>query len=485
MHATPRNESSMDAHSLASLYTQAHGAMRNADGLQPQEAFDELLKYMHFRQRSEGQDLGVAHREVQPAAHLRAQFRQSLESGASRAREAWSEPEIQLSDEALLSVHELFAEVSLGELPLDIRSAALREFMSPELRRGLGIYLTPDEVVRAGITAMAPPEGSTVFDPACGSGTFLVEVARHWAQQRVDPSAGVLLGGDINARMVLLAELNLGHLPNLAVTCRVSDALGRSTSAIWPPENHVDYIFTNPPFGVYVDPDSAELLDLDTAREGRARLQSEVLLVERCLRWLRPGGWLSIVVPRSPLTNASLDGARAALDKLGVLRGVMNLPPETFAATGTQTNTCVMFLQKRGLGCSAPATATVHVADITNVGFDTTGRTRPGGQLPAAAESMRRALHGQSGGEGLLVFALMLLLRKTAGARRPGFLSACYLVLYAVARIAMEFFREAGNGAFFIGWLSKGQFYSVIMVIAAAVIAWRMKLFQRIPGPAD
>jgi phosphatidylglycerol:prolipoprotein diacylglycerol transferase len=91
----------------------------------------------------------------------------------------------------------------------------------------------------------------------------------------------------------------------------------------------------------------------------------------------------------------------------------------------------------------------------------------------------------QAGCEGLLVFALMLLLRKTSGARRPGFLSACYLVLYAVARITMEFFREPDHGDFFIGWLSTGQFYSLLMLLGAAVIALRLKLFQRIPGPAD
>ncbi len=83
--------------------------------------------------------------------------------------------------------------------------------------------------------------------------------------------------------------------------------------------------------------------------------------------------------------------------------------------------------------------------------------------------------------EGLLVFLIMLLLRRTRLIRRPGALSACYLALYAVARIAMEFFREPDNGEFFIGWISKGQFYSLLMMVAAGLIAWRTK-----PGlPAD
>ena len=79
--------------------------------------------------------------------------------------------------------------------------------------------------------------------------------------------------------------------------------------------------------------------------------------------------------------------------------------------------------------------------------------------------------------EGFLVFGIMLLLRKTAFSKRPGALSACYLALYALARIAMEFFREPDNGQFFIGWMSKGQFYSLLLILGAGYICWKQKIF--------
>ena len=46
-----------DQFKLASLYSRAHDIMRNVDGLQPQEAFDELLKFLFCRQsrKSHGQ----------------------------------------------------------------------------------------------------------------------------------------------------------------------------------------------------------------------------------------------------------------------------------------------------------------------------------------------------------------------------------------------------------------------------------------------
>lgn len=83
----------------------------------------------------------------------------------------------------------------------------------------------------------------------------------------------------------------------------------------------------------------------------------------------------------------------------------------------------------------------------------------------------------QSFAEGFLVFGIMLLLRRTAWGKRDGALSASYLFLYAAARIAMEFFREPDAGqAVFFGWLTKGQFYSLLMVFGAGFILWRNKL---------
>jgi phosphatidylglycerol:prolipoprotein diacylglycerol transferase len=78
--------------------------------------------------------------------------------------------------------------------------------------------------------------------------------------------------------------------------------------------------------------------------------------------------------------------------------------------------------------------------------------------------------------EGFLVFGIMLLLRSTSWGKRPGALSASYLILYALARISMEFFREPDDGTFFIGWLTKGQFYSILMIAGALIIVWKKRL---------
>ncbi|MBM4397763.1 MAG: N-6 DNA methylase, partial [Deltaproteobacteria bacterium] len=250
----------------------------------------------------------------------------------------------------------------------------------------------------------APARDAVVYDPACGSGTFLSETLRFWRDGNGAGATSRVYGSDINARMLLIAELNLGHVRDVEFLGRTLDALSPGDSGhSWPRPNSVDLILTNPPFGVYVDPVAVESLGLTTTpRRGTGgKLQSEVLFVEQCLRWLRPGGMLAIVVPRSVVTNDVLTDARRAIDLMASLVAVLALPPETFASTGTQTNTVVLFLRKRGEGASTSGATVVPVAEVSNVGYDSTGRERAGSQLTQAASDLREAM--TTGGSGGLV----------------------------------------------------------------------------------
>ncbi len=393
------------ASQLAALYQDAHDAMRNIDGLQPQEAFDELLKYLLFRQVSDaaGQRVGLTRTlnldggyragGSEAAKAIRRLFSTSFKTHHGAVREVWNDGKFRLTDPALLAIHEALLDVHFAKLSFDVRSTALRMFLGPDLRRGLGIYLTPDDVVRTIVRAAAPPADSIVLDPACGSGTFLIETVRYWREQQPKRARPVTVHGtDINARMVLLADLNLGHRSDIELRCRTMDALAASNEQHldWPCPNSIDFIFTNPPFGVYVETATVGAQRFSTAgqRAPGARLQSEVLFIEQCLRWLRPGGLLAIVVPRSVMTNDKLAEARRAIDELAYLNGVLALPPETFASTGTQTNTSVLFLRKYDRKKHDHGDVEVPLVEITNVGVDATGRERAGSQLQRAAEDL-------------------------------------------------------------------------------------------------
>ena len=80
-------------------------------------------------------------------------------------------------------------------------------------------------------------------------------------------------------------------------------------------------------------------------------------------------------------------------------------------------------------------------------------------------------------GEGLLLFIALWAIRKTAWGKREGSVSVLFLLIYAIARIASEFFRTPDEGyELYLGWITKGQFFSAFMVLGAVIILWRKKL---------
>jgi len=402
----------MKSELLGNLYVKCHNLMRNKDGLQPQEALDELLKYLYFKQTSErlSHEFGIqrsltslgdfSQADLKAVRAIRSGFSKYMKKAEAGIKAMWPNGQMLLSDGTLYAVHELFVDVRLSDASADIRSAALRQFISSEIRKGSGVFLTPDEVVKCIVRIIDPSPDASVFDPACGSGTFLIETLTHW--KRGNPSwneCRKIYGSDINSRMLLLAQLNLCDQDNVSFENKTLDALATPTGGKdeWPKPNSFDVILANPPFGVYVSTNEG-------MSTGAGKTPSEMVFTLNCLKWLKPGGMLGIIVPKSVISNKSLSLARRAIDELGELQAILNLPPETFAATGTQTNTTVLFIRKRVKPCAKDETRTIPVLDVDNVGVDSTGRPRTGSELDSAAEDLKASIKsGRARGKVRLV----------------------------------------------------------------------------------
>lgn len=386
------------ADTLAARYRLAHNEMRNIDGFQPSEALDELLKYLLYR--SYENDLyGVAPSidifsdEItiyKAVEHIKSGFAKSVDMHGGFINEVFRSKSFTMTDSCIAKVHEILCSIDFINLDIDVRSAAFRSFIGPEIRKGLGIFLTPDEVVLEISRFFHYGDGDVVVDPACGSGTFLMAALAHAGLSKASIS---ILGIDKSPRMMLLSELNIGHAKPSAFKGFVADTLRHSEYDKSIAFGCADYVLTNPPFGVSVDPGSYDLSSFITAHGRNSRkLSSELLFLERALDLLKPDGWLAIVLPKSAINTNSGVGARAALDAVGVIRAIIDLPPETFAATGTMTNTVVLFVQKFGNSAlPADMVAPLYVR-LENVGFDNTGRVRVGSQLPGLGQALRDAV---------------------------------------------------------------------------------------------
>ncbi len=156
-----------------------------------------------------------------------------------------------------------------------------------------------------------------------------------------------------------------------------------------------DYVFTNPPFGAKIpvdDPHILEQFDLghrwsqqgdNWVREGKlqSRVAPEVLFVERCVQWARPGtGKVAIVLPDGILGNPDAEHIRYwILTHCQVLASV-DLPVEAFLPqVGVQAS--LLFLRRKSQA-EMDAEAMGHVEDYPvfmaiaeTVGHDRRGNT--------------------------------------------------------------------------------------------------------------
>ena len=138
--------------------------------------------------------------------------------------------------------------------------------------------------------------------------------------------------------------------------------------------------------------DQFELTVFDAAAV-RASMPPEHLFIERCLRFLKPGGRMAIVLPDSILSNPGLVFIRKWIFMNAYVLASVDLPKQMFARSDTGTLTSVLVLQKftdeelrhaREMG--KPPDYQVFMAIADEVGWDLRGnpvfkRTPSGEQI--------------------------------------------------------------------------------------------------------
>ena len=222
----------------------------------------------------------------------------------------------------------------------------------------------------------------TVMDPTCGVGTLLIESSAHFTKyvENNIPNknkreeiirrfrATGILGQDKVDRMVRLSKINALLLGSNASNINVGNSIvGHSSLDQY--IGTVDLIFTNPPFGAEYSIQELQLSEfpiLSKAKPTTKILSSELLMLDRCISILKPGGYLAIVLPDSVFASKGIYSVyRDSLIREYNILGVIGLPSVTFAQAGTRTNTCVLILRKM-----APnAAGKMFMADCKDIGY--------------------------------------------------------------------------------------------------------------------
>lgn len=305
--------------------------------------------------------------------------------------------QISLSDRGLAYVASELSKYSFLDATVDVKGTAYETIVSNTLKQEAGQFFTPRNIIKCMVEMMNPTVNTRVLDPACGSGGFLVMVLDHVRRQiakNIYPDASdavlevksnsdvvvdkvrkyaekMIFGFDFDPDLRKAARMNMvmagdghanifninsleypdGSLPDVP---RVGEAVKRSLEqnrdsdydTQFAKDNafgKFDMVFTNPPFGSKVAVASAIAEKYDI---GGGSSAPEILFIEQCYNFLKPGGKMAIVLPDGILGNPNTEGVRKWILQRFILLASVDLPVETFLPqVGVQAS--LLFLQKK------------------------------------------------------------------------------------------------------------------------------------------
>lgn len=228
----------------------------------------------------------------------------------------------------------------------DVKGAiyeSILEKNGQDKKSGAGQYFTPRPLIQAMVDCLRPQIGETVCDPACGTGGFLLAAYDYMKSQSSDKAKRDFLnnkslhGVDNTPLVVTLASMNL-YLHGVGtdrspISCE--DSLEKE------PQNLVDVILANPPFGTR-PAGSVEINRPDFYVETK---NNQLNFLQHMMLMLKTGGRAAVVLPDNVLFEGNAgETIRKKLLSDFNLHTILRLPTGIFYAQGVKAN--VLFFTK-------------------------------------------------------------------------------------------------------------------------------------------
>lgn len=361
--------------------------------------------------------------------------------------------EITLSDRALAFMVSELSRYDFTRTDVDAKGAAYQEIVGANLRGDRGQYFTPKGVVRLVVDMLDPQESERVLDPACGTGGFLVATLGHMLSKfraennqtaqtedseefrevqtcLRDYAEKLVFGADFDPFLIRASQMNMamagdgrGHLYHInSLEFPNGHLQDVSAAQVNIPLGSMDVVMTNPPFGSDIPITDEHILqqfelarvwerDNDGGFRDTGKYQSsvapEVLFIERCLQWLKPGGRMGIVLPNGVLGNPAAEYIRWWILRRAHILATVDLPVEVFIVeANVNILTSLLFLKKktteemRSESLRGMAEYPVFMAVAEKVGFDRRGnklykRNPDGEEIVVSREQTERITLGK------------------------------------------------------------------------------------------
>jgi type I restriction enzyme M protein len=324
--------------------------------------------------------------------------------------------EITLDNNSVFYIVGELQNYCLTEATRDAIADAFEIFITGALKGGQGQFFTPRNLVQMMVEVLDPQPEDMIIDPACGSGSFLIDAMRHiwskieanaktlgWAERDIEKEKQKMATDKIRGidKDQFLSQVTKAYMAIMGdgmggVFCE--DSLEKEQN--WKPKtrakialNQFSVLLTNPPFGSKIPVKGLEKLkqfdlahkwkkdkktqkwtklnDLNT--EGKkGGIEPQILFIERAIQFLRPNGRLAIILPDGIFGNDRLGYIRDFLMKNGRILAVIDVPIETFMPN-TSTKTSILVFQKTE---DKPEDYEIFMAVAEEVGHDRRGNPK-------------------------------------------------------------------------------------------------------------
>jgi type I restriction enzyme M protein len=421
---------------LRIAFRRCHNYIHGNEGMPKDAAFWQFL-YLIFCKMHDEKRIGE-HRSFWAGPHEpfdaagQKEIRRRIEPLFESVKRAYPDlfkgnEEITLSDRALAFIVSELSRYDFARTDVDAKGAAYQEIVGTNLRGDRGQYFTPRGAIRLVVQMLAPKEGERVLDTSCGTGGFLVEILNYLnkvfhAEKHVKAgdenteefisirdrlaafASKNLFGADFDPFLVRAAQMNvmmagngLGHLFHMnSLEFPVGHLPGVKPANEAIPLGSIDVLATNPPFGSDIPVTERSILEqYELARRWERQgdnfvmtpaikpaVAPEILFIERCVQWLKPGGRMGIVLPDGVLGNPGDEYIRYWILRHCWVLASIDLPVECFIVeANVNILTSLLFLKKKpksviqaeDLGKKIDYPVFMAVAD--KVGFDRRGNT--------------------------------------------------------------------------------------------------------------
>ena len=392
----PRFHELRPATNLAAVFDECHNYIYANEGLLKDKIFHEIVKLLVMKFYDEqnnakrGLQFGITSSEYRNIlANRPSDFEGRMAALFAAVRTQYgsffSDDALKLKQLTLAYIVGRLQHIGLTQTPGDVKGEAFQTFVYRHQRGDRGEFFTPHPIVRLAVEMLAPRPDEKIIDPACGSGGFLIQAISYISRNHpaLDKSAYVrerICGIEFNPDVALSAMIRLAFEGGAGTEIVCANALVEKEQF----HNAFDIVLTNPPFGSKGKIEDQRILksyllarrwnqtrddEWEVTRNVLAGQSPEVLFIEKCLKLLRPGGRMAIVLPDGLLQNVSNSHIRFWIRSQAKVLGVVSIPQDAFVPYGTGIKTSLLLLQK------LPATADqVFMAQIQKIGYDVKGQ---------------------------------------------------------------------------------------------------------------